>query len=501
MAGLTLLLFLPALRFPFLNWDDKPNLILNPHFRGFALENLRWMFTTHYRGPYQPLSWLSFACDHAAWGMNPAGYHLTNILLHAFNAALALLIARRFFDRPLAIFCALFFALHPLRVESVAWVTERRDVLSGFFFLLAFYGYVRSGRTGPWIMTGFLLALLSKATAVGLLWALIAFDLTALKRPLRVSLVGKWPLALMGLLLACVNLRGFATGDLAVGHYGILERILIASHGAAFYAAKTVWPAHLSPYYLLPVDLLTIAPALALHAAAAAAATLILFRLRRRWPAALVAWICYLLILAPVSGLAQNGQQLAADRYSYLSCLPLAALAAGLLGEVTRRIGKTAGLSAATLIVLALCGLTLRQVAIWRDDVALWSRAVALSADNFLAQSNLATELFTRGDDAGALVHYEAALRLSPRDAQGHLNVGVIYERRGQSALARAHYNSVLAIEPGNLAARNNLAVLLLKDGLWDQAAVELERLLRQSPDFAQARQNLDRLRRLRVKK
>ena len=517
--ALTLLAFLPAARYPFLNWDDAANLPLNPRFQGLTLEHLRWMFTTHFRGPYQPLSWLSYALDYAAGGLNPQGYHLTNIVLHALNAGLFCAVAATILEAafgaalpPLSLslvsgFCALFFSLHPLRVESVAWVTERRDVLSGLFFLLALRSYLQAVKAAGrprlgLVLVFFALALLSKVTAIGLIWALLALDVSALKRlppdprrwtrpPHRAVLLEKLPFLILGAVLALVNLRGFATGDLNAGHYGPLQRAAIFAYGLGFYLLKTAWPSGLSPYYLLPVHLKTIAGALLFHAAVAASATAAAVKLRRRWPALLIAWLCYALILAPVGGLAQNGQQLAADRYSYLACLPFALLAGGALALLARAGKKAAAAGAGALILLCFAGLTVAQTRLWRDDVALWTRAVELSPNNYLAQSNLATEFFTRGDDERARRGYEAALRLSPRDAQAHLNLGVLYERHGEYPAALAHDRAALALNPSDQEARNNLAVVLIKQGDWRGAATQFEAMLESRPDFAQARFNL----------
>lgn len=518
-AAATLLVFLPSLGLPLLNWDDAANLTNNPHWQGLTPSHLRWMFTTHFRGPYQPLSWLSYALDRAVWGADPLGYHLTNVLLHAANAALAcaaaLLLLEKAFEGapPLpslaapAAFAALAFSLHPLRVESVSWVTERRDVLSGLFFLLALLAYLREipRRHPPRLrltLVFFTLALLSKATAVGLLWTLLAVDVYPLRRlpadprrwnrpSARAALLEKWPFALAALLLGALNLRGFSTGDLQAGHYSALARLAVYAHGLGFYLVKTALPAGLSPYYYLPVHLRALAPRL-LAGAAVFAAALGAALLTRRVAAA-AALLCYALILAPVGGLLQNGQQLAADRYSYLSCLPLALLAAAglaLLAARGRRLA--AGLGAAML--LSLSALTARQQSFWSGDAALWTRAVTVDPDDYLAQSNLATTLFTSGDDLGARAHYLQALRLKPSDAQALLNLGALEERHGDYTGALERYRAALAVDPGLLEAQNNAAVVLIKRGDWKAAAALLESVAARNPDLAQARFNLGML-------
>lgn len=446
-AALTALVFLPSLFFPFLAWDDAPNLLTNPSFGPPSWAFLKWAFTTHHYGPYQPLSWLSLSLDRALWGLNPFGYHLTNIMLHSANAALAYACARLLWDEKRAWLCALLFALHPLRAESVAWITERRDVLSGFFFLGALLLHLRK-TPRAWVLAAYAAAILSKGTAVGLVWILIALDK---------KWKDKMPFFAVAIALGCVGLWAFKTGDMPSVPLSLGERLRVAGHGAAFYLWKTILPIGLSPYYeLKSVSWL----------GALVSTALLPFE----------AWRLFLLILAPVSGLLQNGLQLAADRYTYLAGLPLAAAGAAWLSKKRW----------AAAVPAVLAALTVRQTMFWRDDITLWSRAVAVEPASFFARSNLATALFVKGDPE-AEAQYEAVLTLRPGDPQALLNLGALAERRGDHASARRRYEAL-----GDDRARQNLAVLLLKEGRWDEAEKALVEL---APRLPEARLNLERLR------
>ncbi len=484
---------------PLLDWDDRPNLVDNPMFGPPTLARLRWMFATHYRGPYQPLSWLSLSLDRALWGPSAAAFHLTNVALHALNASLVFLVLRALLELSwpsakdssrlsiAALGGALAFALHPLRVESVAWVTERRDVLSGFFFLLTLLAYVR-GRVFLALLP-FALALLSKATAVGFVWAALAVDIFPLRRFSRAAVLEKWPFFALALGIGLLNLRGFATGDLRAAPYGFGARLLLYVHAVGFYALKTILPLRLSPYYPLPVRLSDAAGELALGAAGAA--TLLAFAwLYRRRPAIPAALGAYALMIAPMSGLAQNGQQLAADRYSYLACLPFAALASGALASLDAR---RSAIRSAALAALLAAG-TVGQLGYWRSDAALWTRAVDLAPGNYLALSNLAVDRFKRGETAEAAALYERVLALQPRDTQALLNLGTLREKQGDLAAARALYERALALDPADAGAANNLAVLAIKTGDWRGAAATLSSLVERRPDLAEARFNLGAL-------
>ncbi|MGH7264514.1 MAG: hypothetical protein ACREMB_06605, partial [Candidatus Rokuibacteriota bacterium] len=336
--------FLPALRGGFV-WDDVANFVGNPDYRGLGWSQITWLATTAYKGHYIPLTWATFGLDYLLWGMTPRGYHLTNLVLHAVNAALFYLLARRLLARgttlagsPLtvaAVAAAGFFAVHPLRVESVAWVTERRDVLSGLFFLLAVLAYVAAADTAGArrrrllvaSIAAYAAALASKSIVMTLPAVLIVLDVYPLRRlPGRLR---DWlgpatrALWLEKLPYVLLTLAGAATAYWAqaietdLGTYPWAARVAVAAYGVWFYVARTAWPVGLSPLYEVPIPLDPFEPRFVASAVIVVAITGVLVLLRRRWPAGLATWAYYGILLGPVTGLVvRAGFQLAADRYS-----------------------------------------------------------------------------------------------------------------------------------------------------------------------------------------
>src|SRR2546430_1436403 len=356
VALLTFVVLSPALRNGFVEWDDQINLTSNEEYRGLGAAQLKYFFTTTLMGHYIPLTWLTFGLDYVLWGMTPVGYHLTSLIIFAANAAVLYCVALRLIGKaaalagvPLrvaAVAAPLFFALHPLRAESVAWATERRDVLSGFFFLLTILTYLRmceaSGRRRGWLLAGgavtYLLALASKGSVMVLPAVLILLDVYPLRHLGRRVLVEKIPFVILGLAGAAVayyaqNANAFLT---PLQHYPLTARIGMAFYSLWFYASKTVVPQALGPLYELParvnpLDWPFLGPALAVTVITAA-----LVALRRRWPAGLAVWVYYAIALGPVVGIVHSGYQLANDRYSYLPALGFALIVGATVGAVVR---------------------------------------------------------------------------------------------------------------------------------------------------------------------
>ncbi len=362
---LSFMTFLPALRNNFVTgWDDGVNLVDNPYFRGFGWTQFKWMWTNHLLEHYVPLTWMSFGLDYVVWKLNPVGYHLTNILLHGVNAGLFLWLALRLFKlaRPAAAdrdqasliwgaaFAALLFSLHPLRVESVAWATERRDMLSGCFYLLALLAYLRrfkdeQSRGGTrkyyWLcLAVFVASVLSKEMTVTLPVVLLILDAYPLRRlggapgqwfgpAVRRVWIEKIP------FFAVSAADGLMTLHVSIGKHvaeslqqtGWIPRIAITTYGMMLYLLKTVLPAHLSAMY--PVTRHRVDPAAApflVSSAALLAITAAAVALRRTFPGLLAVWLAYTVTLLPVGGIFHNGYQIAADRYTYLACLGWALL-------------------------------------------------------------------------------------------------------------------------------------------------------------------------------
>ncbi|MDE2143927.1 MAG: hypothetical protein KGJ84_16075 [Elusimicrobia bacterium] len=442
IAVATALAFRTALSARFLTWDDLDNFVLNDNYRGLGWTNLKWMFTAIHMGVYIPLTWLSCAFDYELWGMNAAGYHLTNLVLHALNAVLVFRIAAALYDGEFAAErswltdfsaagAALLFALHPLRVESVAWVTERRDVLSGFFFLAAVRFHLQGRRKAAVGAFGF--SLLSKATGVSLPALLLVLDFYRAPRMDRRAWVAtlreKIPFLLLSVPFAVVALLGQAEKGAAKSWsaFGLTERLAVSSRSALFYLYRTAWPFHLSPLYRLPpFEKLNLWPFPAYVVLTALATVLAVLRARKQ-PALASAWFWYLLALFPLSGFFQSGGQLAADRYSYIPCLSWAVFAGGLLREIFRRrtdVRLRVGAGAALVVLIAGLGfLADRQTRVWRDSVSFWSYVVSEDPGSPAARNNLGATLAQRGDLKDAVKEFRETLRLDPGREDARLNL------------------------------------------------------------------------------
>jgi Flp pilus assembly protein TadD len=536
VALLTFVVFLPALLNEFVDWDDYDLLVNNHRYRGLGWEQVRWMFSTFHHGHYQPLSWMTFGLDYLIWGMDPFGYHLTNLVLHAANTALFYLLALRLLSlalsrthsasdlglRAAAGFAALFFSIHPLRVESVAWATERRDVLSGLFFLATILCYLQamtpsndlsyqaSWRNKALIAYG--LSLLSKASGVTLPVVLLVLDVYPLRR------LGGGPGMWLGPLVRGVWLEKVPFFLLAAGAaiiaplaqsevgavaalrvHGIVARLAQSLYGLVFYLWKTILPTDLSPFYEVPPHLDPFAWPFLLSGAVVVALSVGLLVLRRRWPAGLASWICYVVIVAPVLGFVQSGRQMVADRYSYLSCLAWPVLLGGGLyylwkrnvderrGE--RKLAFLAG--AAAVILIALSVLTWRQVAVWHDTDRLWNQALAIT-DRSIFRSGSAHHLMARfladrGELDRAIEHLRISLDIAPTDSTVYNDLGTALAKKGQLKEAIKNFKEALALNPTLSLAHYNLANALAVEGDFQEAAAHVEEAIKLKPNYAEA--------------
>jgi len=436
------------------------------------------MFTVLHGGHYQPLSWVSYAIDYRLWGLDPFGYHLTNLLLHAANAVLFWLLAMELLRnteppaargpdggvRFAAAVGALFFALHPLRVESVAWASERRDVLSGLFFLLTMLFYVRAVREPARrrsrlavAMLCFALSLLSKAWAITLPAVLLVLDAYPLRRlgagrPAWPVLREKIPFALLAAGAATLALLAQQVEAMRPLHqHGVGARVAQAAYGLCFYVWKTIVPVDLSPLYLLEMPLDPTEPRYLLAMALVVAAAGALFAVRRRAPWLVAAAACYVIIVSPVLGFVQSGQQKVADRYTYLACMPFAVLVAAGVRRAALAWPpgvRRAGATVAAGVLLALGVLTAAQTRRWHDSLTLWTHALALDPASYIARTNRGVVRQLRGDLDGAVEDYDAALAANPGHAEAYKNRGTVRAARGEWDAAILDYDFALRLKP-----------------------------------------------------
>ncbi len=529
----TFLAFTPALQNQFVDWDDVDNFTDNPSYRGLGWTQLRWMWTSALLGHYVPVTWMSLGTDYLVWGMDPVGYHLTSVLLHCAGAAVLALVARRLFaargaadeDHPLArplgaAFAALLFAVHPLRVESVAWITERRDVLSGLFFLLAIWAYLRDAdgapathprrRTWYWVALGcFVLALLAKAITVTLPLVLVVLDVYPLRR-LGPAAGGWWSSAArrrwvekVPFVVASALASGlaFSVAPSLVGivRVGLVDRLAISLYGLVFHLEKTVLPLRLAPFYPLTTP---VAPAhwpYLLCAAVVVAITALAILGRQRWPALTAGWVVYVITLLPVSGVFQNGPQITADRYSYLPSLAVAVVSAtgGLAGwrACKRRWGSMTARVVPGVAVLALTilsALTWLQVGIWRDTERLWTHAVAV-APSSQAHEHLGFLRRQQGRWDEMNEHYRQAAALRPDSIDVQVHWGIALARAGRLDDAGDHFREALRIAPGSGVPHYHWGNALMGTGAFDEAIVHFREAARAEPTAADAHTNWGR--------
>jgi tetratricopeptide (TPR) repeat protein len=508
----TALVFAPALDGGFV-WDDDFNLVGNPNVHGLGGAQLRWMLSSAHLGHYHPLTWLSFAFDHRFYGLAPWGYHLTNLLLHAANAVLVYAVLLALWRAPggpgappraqvvAAGLGALLFALHPLRVESVAWVTERRGLLCAFFSLLCVLGYVRAWvgerRAAGWLafsLGAFALSLLAKASSMTLPLVLVVLDWYPLRRVDRVGwprlLVEKVPYAVLaGAAAAGAVWAASAVGAMSsLAQHGVMGRLVQAAYGVSFYLWQALVPLRLSPLY--PIEAFDPwAPAVLAAAAAAILATIVIGWRYARSPGVAGAWACYLLLLAPVLGLAQSGVQFAADRYTYMAMLPFVALAAGGLAALLgRRPARGRTLVVAAVLGIAGLGLLARaQIPLWHDPVALWAAVVARYPGSSDAWHNLGLGRLGTGDARGALADLDRAVELAPEAAPAYNTRGTAREALHDLVGARADFDRAIALAPAWPDPYNNRGNVRLAGGDAAGAVGDYDRVLTLAPGHTRA--------------
>jgi len=527
---LTLVSFGPILWNQFVEWDDYENYLSNVNYRGLGWAQLSWMFTTVHMGPYQPLSWVTLGLDYLIWGMNPTGYHLTSLLFHAANAVFFYFISRRMLEilwphapnqarwkhSTAAAFAALFFSVHPLRVESVAWATERRDVVSGFFYLATVYCYLRANtnldsQSRRWFaaaLTCYILSLLGKATAIALPIVLLILDIFPLRRldgdprtwwitPSREILREKLLFVLPAIPFALIAFLGqqhvYAIKSLET--FGFESRVVQALFAAGFYIWKTIIPVNLSPLYEIPPDFSFWDPVVLSGAALATGFSVTVFVFRRRWPAGLASWIYSLAMLGPVLGLVSTGTQLAADRYTYLSFLSWAVLAGAGLLSITRSAVRAhtvfAAYVTATIIVMVFSVSTWRQTMVWRDTGTLWSHVLKLNANSSIAHYNLARFLASHGEREKAMAHYRKGLNIRPDDAEAHNNLGLLLALNGQTAESLKEFEAAVQSDPGYAKAFFNLGRVHAISGELDKAVENYQQAVKLDPTQAEIRLGL----------
>jgi tetratricopeptide (TPR) repeat protein len=517
VALCTFIAFLPTLGNAWVTWDDDRNFLDNIRYRGLDAEHLHWMWTTFHMGHYIPLSWMTLGVDYELWGMDARGYHFTNLLLHCANAVLIYFIARRVLALTAprlvaehqnrltfaAVFTALFFAIHPLRVESVAWVTERRDELSGLFFWAATLTYLRyavdPGRERRWYwwtLALYACAMLSKATSITLPAVLFLLNVYPLRR--IGGPTGWWSrearrIYLELLPVGVISLAAIPLTILALAppnQLGLEAKLAVSAYSLAFYLWKTLLPTGLSPLYGMPLHVNPMEGRFVISYIVVIVTAIVGWLAWRRWPSVTVALLGFLAVTFPLLGVVQNGPQIAADRYTYHAAPALALLVAG-GGLVLLTTSLATLVRPAAVIVLATFGvLTWRQIEVWHDPTTFWSYVLARDPQSSIAETAIGTLFVRERRYADAIVHLEHATMLDPTYAEGYDNLGIAYSNVGRVEDGITQFRKAIALSPRNHEAHNNLGIALARQGKLQEAIVEYRIALSLQPDYADAQTN-----------
>lgn len=564
VALITFLVYLPALQNGFVNWDDPDYIYENQNIRSIDFSSLKWMFSTFHMQNWHPLTWLSHAIDYAIWGLNPMGHHLTSIIFHGLNTFLIVLLVMWLLDKrsegllssPLsnhphqtaqitAVAIGLLFGLHPLHVESVAWISERKDVLYAFFFLLSIVSYLKyaSSEQGRQkvlnyilCMLFFIFSLMSKPMAMTLPIVLIILDIYPLGRLELRSLfkfyhkvfVEKLPFIMLGLASAIITIiaqqKEITSFEVHPG-----ERILIAFGSLGFYLFKTIWPMDLSPLYPYPsrISLLSLQYVSSLFVISSITVFCILSW--KKYKVFSAVWVYFIVTLLPVLGIVKIGTQAAADRYTYLPSIgPFF-----LMGLCIARLWKkdTAppnGITLKRLFVIALSILissilsvmTIKQIGIWRDSLTLWDKelkrySIPVAYNNrgnaylMLGQYQQAIEDYNkaleqdrdfakaynnRGLAYGNLGKYQLAIedfsvsvRKNNREPMAYFNRGNVFKALGDYQKAIEDYSKAIELNPRKADFYNNRGNTFLKLNIYQQAIDDFNMAIRLNRDYDKA--------------
>ncbi len=506
----TLLTFLPAAKNDFVTYDDPEYVTENVHVReGLTWDSVKWAFAAH-GANWHPVTWLSHIVDGQLFGQRPWGHHLGNVLLHAINTLLVFLLFVRMtrLEWP-SFFVALLFGLHPLRVESVAWVSERKDVLSGFFFLLTLLAYVRfvsargirGRKPGLYYVLAlvlFGLGLMSKSMLVTTPCVMMLLDYWPLERFNRASVfrvvIEKIPFFLLTLAFSAVAYVAQAHGSAMNTSLALSGRVANALVCWCLYLGKIFWPAKLSPLYPYSPHL----PAAAVIASAVCltAISTLAFVFRRRQPALIVGWLWYLGMTVPIIGLVKIGEQSMADRYTYLPSLGVMLMVVwGARAIIQKSRPAALGLSVAgAAAALACIVLTQFQIACWRNTEAMFQRAADTTQNNTLADVGLGICLAERGKLDDAIKLYRASLEVSPSYFESHYNLALALLQQGKYEDAIKHFRAAIDARPGEPRGHVSYGVALAKAGQRDDAIAQFHAAADLSPSDPLPHDNLAKL-------
>jgi protein O-mannosyl-transferase len=510
LVVLTAVVYAPLAHFDFVKWDDPQYVTDNTIvLAGLTWHGVAWAFTTSHAPYWHPLTWLSHMLDVHLFGLDAGGHHITNIVLHIATTLLLFGLLRKATGATLrSAFVAALFAVHPLHVESVAWIAERKDVLSALFWMLTLgaYGWYAarpSVRRYLAVAALFACALMAKPMVVTLPFTLLLVDVWPLERAMVGRMAGWSRLILEKLpLVALAAAVGIATVVLQRGQ-GVLPaldaipltlRLANALTSYVSYIGLMFWPAHLVALYPYP-SALPAWPTIAGAALVLIGISIVAIRTVRRYPYVLVGWLWYLGTLVPVIGLIQSGEQSMADRFVYIPLVGLFAIIAWGVPDLLAREKGEKGVRplfvVATIAIAACEAVSRQQVRYWSDNLTLWRHVVETTGPNYRAQGNLAMALEDAGRTSDAIAHYSEALRINPRFVDAYDNLGLALASQGRTAEAVQIYTEVLRLKPTDADAQNNLGKILAEQGMVSDAIAHFSEAVRLKPQFSEAHNNL----------
>ena len=512
LVAITWIVFGQTLQFQFVNFDDGQYIYKNPHVaRGLTIDGFVWAFTHVHAANWHPLTWLSHMLDCQLYSLTPSGHHLTNIVLHTTNAILLFLVLRQMTGALWrSAFVAAVFAIHPLHVESVAWVAERKDVLSGLFFMLTIAAYIRYARR-PWspgryglVLLLFALGLMSKPMLVTLPFVLLLLDYWPLNRLAaagdpddkkfqipRNLILEKLPLLALVAASCAATLFAQKVAIQPLTNISLMVRIGNAIISYVAYTRDMFWPSGLAASYPLAAGGVVLSKVLLSLLLLVVISVVVLVLRRRRY--LVIGWLWYLIMLGPVIGILQVGNQARADRYTYLPHIGLYLLVTWLVVDLSarwRHRGFVLGLlSISILTPLLFCARI--QASYWHDSERLWAHTLACTVDNTIAEQNLGEALHEQGKTDEAIARFQKALEINPNQASVHSSLAVALLEKGHPQESLAHLQSALAIDPRNEDAHYNMGNTLLALGRGSEAVSHYSRALELNPDDTEALNNL----------
>jgi len=549
VALMTFVVYLPALRNGFTVWDDDLYVVANPHIRSLNIEFFKWAFSDFYAGYWSPLTWISHALDYAVWGLNPLGHHLTNIILHAANTFAVVFLIIKLIEawkgttkndvRPETLtmqtvmiiggVTGLLFGLHPLHVESVVWVAERKDLLCALFFLLSvirYTNYVMTISNGTaekktcsqllnkhyLLSVGFfILALLSKPMAVSLPAVLIILDWYPFGRirsfkAFWAAIIEKIPFIVFSFISSLLTILAAKTGEaLTPMEFTTLPtRVLVGGRSLIEYIWKIIWPLNLVPFYSYPknVSILSFDYLSVIILVIGITALCAVFARRQKlW---LAVWCYYIVTLMPVLGIVRVGLQSMADRFVYLPSLGPFFIIGLTVAWVAKKVSvpsrinifvKPLGATVAFVVLVSISYLTMKQISLWEDDIKLWSYAIDKDTGGAaVCYNNRGTAYGKRGQFDKAIEDLNKAIVLYPDYSDAYSNRGIIYSKVGLLDSAIESFNQAVALKPNAADGYSNRGVAYAMTGQYDKALEDYNRAIASNQNYAIAYYNRGKL-------